>query len=864
MTSYYQCLARLNNSIIQDYSKYRISHDLPDELHLLSNITSTNNMNLSNFYNTFMYPLLSNISITYDIPYVNLSNNLIGDNITLNLNDVKTCEKPWNFINRNVLICLWRIVYWASQVLTWLIIPMMQSYSKAGNFTVFGKLKMALYENVVWYGTYIVIFVLISIYVALKPNLHIDSTKLLLIISSASNTWGLILLVLLLGYGLIQVPRGVWYYSAFVGGAANSKLMRCFYKAAIVYPLKQESQESLEEIIEEIEQLSMTVPESHPIRPKIEILIEKLPENYRSKILSATRNKAENSTRLQSALEFDPPNPKTLIKIHKRLINGLTNHYRTQMQWESILETVRDLSRAQRGDKNFDSTLSGMDSDFYAYVDASAHKRPIQESGHRVTGMERCLNFRFSRAIVTLVRLYVRPCIYKLLAVSFCLLSLALIWSELFMFKRNFPILSIFAIFFRLAKTHLHNYVLVEVVSISTLTYLSLCAYFTIFKLRIFDLYCLLPNHHTDEYSLLFAGMLLSRLTSPLCLNFLSLIHMDQGYAVSSTIDNMKGPDDGQPIDTAFIQVMGRLNLIPFIGQGFNVYFPMLIFVLCLANYFDLIQKLGRSVGYNKLTTGDFNRYYALSNLKTRVENGTIQNGGKYNIGKNSGDNTAALDDDDVDGKDMGARIGAMVEEGKLLLKREFRNRYLVTHDYKDLTGNKSADRKSKNHLLSTEILRKKYGGISTNREEDGNYENYSDTFTDRNSIIARPNGENSFYSNVPLYSSREDLLPKASQPSLYRRLKDTILESGNADKLKGMLSSNFSAFKNKFANPAERANFGHNNRDSADTPNSSNSADNAANSSKLREEKRREEKRREEKRREKRREDDGRLTDSD
>lgn len=59
------------------------------------------------------------------------------------------------------------------------------------------------------------------------------------------------------------------------------------------------------------------------------------------------------------------------------------------------------------------------------------------------------------------------------------------------------------------------------------MAYIALCAYSTLFKIRVLNLYYLAPHHQTDEYSLIFSGMMLCRLTPPMCLNFLSLIHMD-------------------------------------------------------------------------------------------------------------------------------------------------------------------------------------------------------------------------------------------------------------------------------------------------------------------------------------------------
>lgn len=59
--------------------------------------------------------------------------------------------------------------------------PMMQSYIKAGDFTVRGKLKSALIDNAIYYGSYLFICGILLIYLALKPGIHLDGYLLLII-----------------------------------------------------------------------------------------------------------------------------------------------------------------------------------------------------------------------------------------------------------------------------------------------------------------------------------------------------------------------------------------------------------------------------------------------------------------------------------------------------------------------------------------------------------------------------------------------------------------------------------------------------------------------------------------------------------
>lgn len=51
-----------------------------------------------------------------------------------------------------------------------LVLPLMQSYIKAGDFTIRGKLKSALIDNAIYYGSYLFICGILLIYIALRPG----------------------------------------------------------------------------------------------------------------------------------------------------------------------------------------------------------------------------------------------------------------------------------------------------------------------------------------------------------------------------------------------------------------------------------------------------------------------------------------------------------------------------------------------------------------------------------------------------------------------------------------------------------------------------------------------------------------------
>lgn len=62
---------------------------------------------------------------------------------------------------------------------------------------------------------------------------------------TASNTWGLFLLVLLYGYGLVDIPRGVWQSSH-----THYMLQQTYFKIAKISMECSEAQEKYEDVLE--------------------------------------------------------------------------------------------------------------------------------------------------------------------------------------------------------------------------------------------------------------------------------------------------------------------------------------------------------------------------------------------------------------------------------------------------------------------------------------------------------------------------------------------------------------------------------------------------------------------------------------
>lgn len=490
---------------------------------------------------------------TVHLPFTNTTAN---SSVIPTKNASKPCYKPWSYIPDGIMPVFWRVVYWTSQCLTWLLLPFMQSYARSGGFSITGKIKTALIENAIYYGTYLLIFGSLLIYVAVHPQWQLSWSELQTIGITAANTWGLFLLVLLLGYGLVEIPRSYWNASRH-----GHMLIKTYFKASKLMTEKADAEENLEDVMEEVRKVSESIKYNHPLRKCVDTILRKCPVDYQEK-LGRNMDDYEDFDDKQNTY----PSEKSLVKLHKQVIYAVQRHNRTRVQWQILLQQAIHLEDVAKNETS------------------SAHQFVHSFPSTEPTGW-------FSRYIYTQTvewywECFLKRWFYRLLSVILTMFSVAVVWSECTFFSTR-PVLSLFAVFIQLAERE-YNYLYIEMACFLTIFFLCICVYSTVFRIRVFNYYYLAPHHQTDAYSLQFSGMLFCRLTPPLCLNFLGLIHMD------SAISHQEKEQ------TAYTYIMGSMHVLPFIAQGFYIYYPMLILILCIATYFSLGTRCLNLLGFQQ------------------------------------------------------------------------------------------------------------------------------------------------------------------------------------------------------------------------------------------------------------------------
>ncbi|KAF0031823.1 hypothetical protein F2P81_016378 [Scophthalmus maximus] len=262
------------------------------------------------------------------------------------------------------------------------------------------------------------------------------------------------------------------------------------------------------------------------------------------------------------------PSEKSLVKLHKQVIYAVQRHNRTRVQWQILLHQAIHLEDVAKNET----------SSTHQFVHSFPPAVAVASSW-------------FSRYVYTPTVEWYWQCLlkcwfYRLLSVLLTLFSVAVVWSECTFFSTR-PVLSLFAVFIQLAEQD-YNYLYIEMACFITIFFLCTCVYSTVFRIRVFNYYYLASHHQTDAYSLQFSGMLFCRLTPPLCLNFLGLIHMD------SAISHQ------QKEQTAYTSIMGSMRVLSFIANGFYIYYPMLIVLLCIATYFSLGTRCLNLLGFQQ------------------------------------------------------------------------------------------------------------------------------------------------------------------------------------------------------------------------------------------------------------------------
>ncbi len=498
----------------------------------------------------------------------------------------------------------WHILFWSTFILAWLILPLVREMLLSGEFTVYTRLKDGFRKMI----RQLLILSLLVIIFIIWLAFHLKEINVIPVLITLGNTYGLLLVALLLGYGLIAFPRSLW------------RRALPEYELRKVYLMVIKADDELYEAVWSLQDVEYA----------IDLAVAKivdLDEGLRSDIfykycvnellhrknltaeLSPELNGRRTTNRRHAGEEDDggddssfamargdKPPLEELVKLNRKLKRAQENLFNAHQKWNGLLK------------KHL--FFSGMDPDLYMNVNACI-AAPIASRSSEKSDVKKTRRIKKSNSQAPLspckteesllpaqtcrsrmryiwIRFF-RSLWYRIAAILAAVLSTAILWSEATLASKYN--LSPFA----LVQEYLSNDdqeqsgILFQIVALIPLLYMSICSASGLFQVGRFGPYCLRGNRQSHGVALVFNAQYLVRLQFPLAYNYLLMLKYDTSK-------------------TAFSTFIGQMDVVPLFGKSFPVYAPLLILFLCAFTLCNIYAKMLNMMGFehqDALLVGD-------------------------------------------------------------------------------------------------------------------------------------------------------------------------------------------------------------------------------------------------------------------
>ncbi|XP_024959928.1 LMBR1 domain-containing protein 2 homolog A-like isoform X2 [Cynara cardunculus var. scolymus] len=442
--------------------------------------------------------------------------------------------------NRGGMSFFWSWSYWSTFLLTWAVVPILQGYEDAGDFTVTERLKTSLHVNLVFYllvGS-VALFGLILL-ILMHHNWR---GGIIGFAMACSNTFGLVTGAFLLGFGLSEIPKGIWINADYI---TRQKVLS--HKVARAALQLDDAHQNLSNAIVVAQATSKQMSKRDPLRPYMNI-IDKMLTNMLNEDPSF---KPQGGRLGENDMDYDT-DEKSMATLRRQLKIAKGEYYRCRSEYMNFVMEALEL----------EDTLKN-----YERRNATGWKYISSFRPERSGKIGSCLD-----TIELVWRCILKKQLKKLSAIILGCLTVAILLAEATILPSGVDF-SLFSIIINAVQT---SGVLVQVVAFIPLMYMCVCTYYSLFKIGRLTFYSLTPSQ-TSSVSLLMICSQVARYAPPISYNFLNLIRL---------------PRDAQ---TVFEWRMGKIDdAVPFFGQNFNKIYPLIMVVYTLmvaSNFFDRIMS---------------------------------------------------------------------------------------------------------------------------------------------------------------------------------------------------------------------------------------------------------------------------------
>lgn len=461
----------------------------------------------------------------------------------------------------------WKIVYWVTFLLAWIICPVAMEYHTAGHFTFKSRLWEAIKSNL---KTYLIIGVVLVIAGA---GLVLTRGLSPAFVVAAVNFYGMFLIVVMLGYGLVEVPMQIWRAADPVQALQSQE-----FRAGGVQTRMIDAEDQVDEAVEEIvafrrrlargtdEELITLTDQVLALAPRREGSLPGVAASSMNRQASAGggRGAAATSSASDGSGKLDVD---TLAKLHQKLKRALVAAERARWDWDDLLERTQYLEKLLHDRRRIDPTHAAVVLESVTAEEPPTADEEEDEAAIIVETPWKRIR-RKCRQCTDACRVRGYTHFYRIASLLLWCASLVMLWCA---------IISPFSIHLSLFGKMIHDaetMVMVFLFSFFPLLYISACVYTALFKFKYLDALALHSNRQTDAYNLLYNASYMGRLQFSLGVVYFQMLY----------------PQDSQ--ETAFRRLVGDMDTVPFLGSNFNQFSPFFIIFFSLASFFNCGDRL--------------------------------------------------------------------------------------------------------------------------------------------------------------------------------------------------------------------------------------------------------------------------------
>lgn len=471
---------------------------------------------------------------------------------------------PWGLVSN--LVPFWSFVYWTSMLLGYFMSDFLKDVIASGAFTVSGRIRTSLRNGALFYVPFALLGLAFIVYQLSRGSVTLSGLRAYC--KAAANAFSLCLVVLMLGYGLVELPRYLWNK-----GDVEGQLRYLHFRASEYHDALATASARLGEAFAQLEASTEQVGRDECVGDAalLRRLCARVAAHAEAEERAAVlKDTAEAAERLRAA---PPPAPRVseIESLNCRMKEGLTAFRRARANY------ARTLRRAVKQTELSELLRQLDDASWDEQRSSSRSNAGIAQLQQRSVGtrLRRLCEQRY-------VRVTVEPQLWRALGIGCALLSLLVVVCETTIIFRDIVNLSIISWLLFLDRSGGAFFLACFSVP---LLYMCCCVYFAFFRVKLFGFYALHSGQNSDYGSLLFNGTYMCRLAPALVYNYLNLLH-----------EPHRADESG--VSSDYLLGVGAMDVVPFFGTDYyNDLAPIAIILLCGCTYLNLFSHCGALCG---------------------------------------------------------------------------------------------------------------------------------------------------------------------------------------------------------------------------------------------------------------------------